>query len=163
MLTLRLTPYADDTWQWHRDRYRTRDRRSEIVPLHHPMAEHLAVTDGRRTLLSVRERAAGRPPCDPAVRHLAREEYEQARALAQRWPADYILVETVPQDPVRITAGACRTTPLYLAHDSNTLHGSWDMGDLRPHAQRLNTREAARLLLYRPRYTTTPSSPGSTG
>ncbi|OKH88501.1 asparagine synthase-related protein [Streptomyces uncialis] len=138
MLTLRLTPYADGTWRWHRDRYLTGDRRSEIVPVAHSMTEQLAVTDGRRTLLVVRDVSAA--------------EYERARGLAEEWPTDYVLVESVPDEPVQVVAGACRSTPLYLASDADTLHGSWDMGDLRRYAGALNAREATRLLLYRPRY-----------
>ncbi|MFB9833074.1 asparagine synthase [Actinoallomurus acaciae] len=34
------------------------------------------------------------------------------------------------------------------------MHGSWDMADLRAHASGLSPREAARLLIYRPRYGT---------
>ncbi len=152
MLTLHVAPYLDSSWQWHDDRYRTADRRSEIVPLRHPMVEHLAVSDGRRTLLVVRERVADRPACDTAVRHVSEAAYDQGRALLDQWPTDYVAVETVPDNPVRVTAGPCRTTPLYLAHDDIHLHGSWDMADLRAHAHGINTLEAARLLLYRPRY-----------
>lgn len=116
------------------------------------MVEQLAVTDGRRTFVVVRERVAGQPSCEPGVRPTAADEYDAMRGLARQWPADYALLETIPDEPVQVSVGACRTTPLYLAHDETTLHGSWDMADLRPYARSINVREAARLLLYRPRY-----------
>lgn len=152
MLKLRLTPYADGTWSWKEDRYVTGDKQNEVVPFDHPMVEHLAATDGWRTLLAVRERVAGREGCDPSVREISAAEYDHARELADKWPADYVLVETVPSEPVQVTAGPCRTTPLYLGNDTTSLYGSWDMGDLRRFATGINVREAARLLIYRPRY-----------
>ncbi|MFE2941350.1 asparagine synthase-related protein [Streptomyces sp. NPDC059255] len=154
VLKLRLTPYADITWQWLGDRYRTGDHRSEFTPYEHPMVECLAVTDGERSLLMVRERVAGRSRCEPLVREVSTREYDRARELAEQWPGDYALVETAPDEPVQVTAGACRTTPLYLAHDTVSLHASWDMGDLRSYAHGINHKEAARLMLYRPRYST---------
>ncbi|CAO5170419.1 hypothetical protein FAIPA1_20406 [Frankia sp. AiPs1] len=51
-----------------------------------------------------------------------------------------------------MTAGPCGTAPIYLAADGATLHGSWDMADLRSHVPGLSVREAARLLTFRPRY-----------
>ncbi|MFJ9028280.1 hypothetical protein ACIRQP_07100 [Streptomyces sp. NPDC102274] len=152
MLKLRLTPYTDTTWRWSDGRYVTHDHRSEITPYRHPMVEHLAMTDGQRTLLVVRERAADRPRCEPTVRRASAREYDHARELAEQWPADYVVAETTPDEPVRVTAGTCRTTPLYLAHDADALNGSWDMADLRSHVGSINVREATRLLLYRPRY-----------
>ncbi|MDT0451885.1 asparagine synthase [Streptomyces hesseae] len=153
MIKLRLTPYAADTgWSWNGSRYTTADLSSEVTPYAHPMVEQLAVSDGHRTLLVVRERVAGRPPCTPAPRAVSPSEYDTLRCLTEQWPTDYVLVETTPQEPVRVTAGACRTTPLYLAHDDTSLHGSWDMADLRAHITGLNSREVARLLIYRPRY-----------
>ncbi|GAA0380863.1 asparagine synthase-related protein [Streptomyces blastmyceticus] len=123
-----------------------------MTPYTHPMVEHLAVTDGHRTLIVIRERVADRSTCTPDPRAVDPAEYDTARNLAEQWPADYVLVETTPQEPARVTVGACRTTPLYLAHDDTTLHGSWDMADLRHHITGLNPREVARLLIYRPRY-----------
>ena len=152
MLKLHLTPYADSSWQWRSGRYRTGDRRSEINPYKHSMVEHLAVTDGRRTLLVVRERVADRLRCSPDVRLATNSEYDQARELAEQWPTDYVLVETSPDEAVRVTVGACRTTPLYLAHNADSLFGSWDMADLQTYSGSINVREATRLLLYRPRY-----------
>ncbi|WP_131748669.1 asparagine synthase [Frankia sp. Cppng1_Ct_nod] len=154
MLTLRLTPYTDTTWHWDGTRYITADRTNEIIPFRHPMLEHLAVTDGRRTLLLIRERVAGHPACNPAPRPLSVADYDHTRTLTAAWPTDYLLVETAPRIPVRVTAGACGIAPIYLAHDRNSLYGSWDMADLRPHITGLRAREAARLLLYRPRYGT---------
>lgn len=153
MLRLRLTPYSENpTWQWSGACYSTLDTRSRIEPFRHPMVEHLAATDGRRTLLVVRERVADRPACDPNLRGLTPTEYDQALGAVTGWPTDFVLVETEPGQPVRVTAGSARTTPLYLAADQVTLFGSWDMADLRDHATGLNVKEAARLLIYRPRY-----------
>lgn len=156
MIKLRLTPYADSTWSWSEDegRYRTADGRSEIAPLRHPMLEQLALTDGTRTLIVARERTAGRPSTQPAPRTLAPADFDAASVLAGQWPLDHVLVETAPGVPVRVTAGPCGISPLYVAHDATTLHGSWDMADLALHARSLSPREVARLLIYRPRYST---------
>ncbi|MEV0504291.1 asparagine synthase, partial [Streptomyces spectabilis] len=152
MLTLCITPYRDGIWRWTGDRYATADDGSRIEPYRHPMVEHLAVDDGRRCLIVVRERVADRPVCDPSVRHITAAAYDEAHAALADWPADYVAVETIRDEPTRVAAGPCRTTPLYLAHDAVSLYGSWDMADLRSHARQINVREAARLLLYRPRY-----------
>ncbi|WP_461003163.1 asparagine synthase-related protein [Streptomonospora sediminis] len=125
-----------------------------MEPFNHPMVEYLAATDGRRTLLMVRERVADRPACTPEVRHLSSGDYNNALDAANKWPTDYVLIETDPGRPVRVSAGAARTTPLYLANNSSTLFGSWDMGNLREHIAGINPREAARLLIFRPRYST---------
>ncbi|MFF3754603.1 asparagine synthase-related protein [Streptomyces sp. NPDC002018] len=152
MLTLRLTPYTSAQWGYSDARYITADQTSEIAPYAHPMLEHLAVTDGTRTLVVTRERVAGRPVSEPQPRAVDPATYDQVRAAALIWPTDFVLVETDPGRPVRVTAGAARTSPLYLAHHGGVLHGSWNMGDLRPFATGLSAREAARLLIYRPRY-----------
>ncbi|MCY9784656.1 asparagine synthase-related protein [Nocardiopsis sp. EMB25] len=155
MLRLQLTPYSENpTWHWSGACYSTLDTRSRIEPFDHPMVEHLAATDGRRTLLVVRERVADRAVCDPEVRDLTPAEYDQARDAVTGWPTDVVLVETEPDRPVRVTAGSARTTPLYLATDGTALVGSWDMADLRAHATGLNPKEVSRLLIYRPRYST---------
>lgn len=154
MIKLRLAPYTPMQWAWDGTAYHTGDRASEVTPYAHPMLESLAATDGERTLLIVRERASGRPPTAPSPRRVTPGEYDQALQAATRWPLDYVLIETTPRAPARISAGAARTTPLYLAHRDGVLHGSWDMADLRPFAGALSPREAARLLIYRPRYST---------
>lgn len=153
MLRLWLTPYCENlTWNWSGACYSTQDTRSRVEPFDHPMVEHLGATDGCRTLLMIRERVANRPVCAPAIRTLTSAEYDQARLAAEQWPTDYALVETEPAQPVRLTAGAARTTPLYLATEGRSLFGSWDMADLRDHVTGINSKEAARLLIYRPRY-----------
>lgn len=112
MLNLRLTPYSENsTWTWSGERYSTLDGRSDITPYDHPMVEHLAATDGRRAMIMVRERVADRPTCDPQVRELTSDEYDQARDLLARWPTDYVLAETESAHPVRVSAGAARITP----------------------------------------------------
>ncbi|RBQ18647.1 asparagine synthase [Spongiactinospora rosea] len=152
MLTFRLTPYASANWAWTGTAYTTADQTSRIAPFIHPMLEHLAVTDGTRTLITVRERLSGRGPAHPAPRAVEPRAYDQARSLATRWPADVVLVETRSEHPVEVTAGAARTTPLYLAEDGGVLHGSWEMADLKPFVTGISPREAARLLIYQPRY-----------
>lgn len=154
MLRFRLTPYANTEWNWNGRAYATADGASEIAPYRHPMLENLAVTDGTRTLLVVRERLADRNAPDAAVQEVSPGEFDRARDLTDQWPADYVLVETAPAEPCRVTAGPSRVTPLYVAHDGRSLHGSWDMADLAAYASGLSPREVARLLIYRPRYST---------
>ncbi|MEU7168375.1 asparagine synthase-related protein [Streptomyces morookaense] len=126
---------------------------SEITPFEHPMVEQVAVTDGTRTLLVVRERVADRASAEPSLPHqVSSGELDRARALVEQWPADYVLVETASGVPCRVTAGPGGIAPLYVAHDTKSLHGSWDMADLARHAGGLSPREVARLLIYRPRY-----------
>lgn len=152
MLKLFLTPYADTTWSWNGTAYTTTDHTSRVEPYTHPMVEQLAVTDGTRTLLIIRERVAGRATVDAEPQTVPPADYDRALALAAQWPADHLTIETAPGFPVRVSAGAARTTPLYLAERDGVLHGSWDMADLRAYADGLSPREAARLLIYRPRY-----------
>lgn len=153
MLRLQLTPYSENlTWNWSGACYSAQDTRSRVEPYDHPMVEHLGATDGHRTLIIVRERVANRPVAAPEVRTLTPAEYDQARESVTEWPTDFVLVETEPAQPVRVTAGSARITPLYLAADGRSLFGSWDMADLRDHATGINPKEAARLLIYRPRY-----------
>ncbi|MBB5933845.1 asparagine synthase-related protein [Streptomyces zagrosensis] len=154
MIKLRLTPYANTAWAWDTTTglYRTADGQSEITPYGHPMLEHLGLTDGTRTLVVVRERTAGRAVARPEPRTLTAADFDAARTTAVTWPLDYVLVETAPGVPVRVTAGPCGIAPLYVAHDATTLFGSWDMADLAQHARTLSPREVARLLIYRPRY-----------
>ncbi|ATL32374.1 hypothetical protein KY5_7356c [Streptomyces formicae] len=77
-----------------------------------------------------------------------------ASVLAGQWPLDHVLAETAPDVPVRVNAGPCGISPLHVARDATTLHGSWDMADFAQHARSLSPREVARLLIYRPRYST---------
>ncbi len=154
VLTFRLTPYASSDWSWSGTAYTTADQTSHVTPFTHPMTEQQAVTDGTRTLLAVRERISGRAPVPPGVAAVTPSAFEQARADALAWPADFVLIETQPGHPVRVTAGAARTTPLYLAESGGSLRGTWDMADLRGLAGELSPREAARLLVYQPRYGT---------
>ncbi|MFF5258339.1 asparagine synthase-related protein [Actinomadura viridis] len=152
MLTLRIAPYTSTSWEWTGAAYTTGDGAGHVTPYAHPMVEQLAVTDGTRTLLAVRERVADRPACASGLRTVNPDVYDELTAVAARWPADQVLIETAPHHPVRVTAGAAGTTPLYLAHADGVLHGSWDMADLRTYATGLASKEAARLLIYRPRY-----------
>lgn len=154
MLDLALTPYAAADWSWTGTAYVTADRSSHVTPFAHPMTEHRAATDGGRTLIIVRERLAGQSPPEPAVQVLGPDAYDRVRAAMLAHPADHVTVETRPGRPVTVTAGAARTTPLYLASDGGTLCGSWDMARLKDHIGGLSPRETARLLVYQPRYGT---------
>lgn len=152
MLTaLTIDPDAPQDWTWEGTRYAAPGG-GVIEPYAHPMTEHATVTDGTRTAIILRERVRHRPGLRPEPVKVAPRELDQVTALARQWPADYLLVETERHRPVRVTAGAARTTPLYLAHSGGVLHGSWDMGRLRPFAAGLNPKEATRMLAYHPRY-----------
>ncbi|MFD0686006.1 asparagine synthase [Actinomadura fibrosa] len=130
----------------------TDDGASRVTPYPHPMVEQLAATDGTRTVIIVRERVPGRArtPAEPVTAC----DLDAIIAQARRWPVDYALIELIPHRPVRVTAGAVRSSPLFLAHHDGVLHGSWDMADLTPHAGGIDPLEATRLLIYRPRYST---------
>ena len=123
-----------------------------IEPYAHPMTEHASLTDGTRTAVILRERTRHRPGLRPALVRVPPRELDQVTAMARQWPADHLLIETERYRPVRVTAGAARSTPLYLAHQGGVLHGSWDMGRLHQFAVGLNPKEATRMLAYHPRY-----------
>jgi asparagine synthase (glutamine-hydrolysing) len=148
---MRIAPDAPQDWAWDRTRYAAPGD-GVIEPYAHPMTEHAAVTDGTRTAVILRERIRHRPGLHPAPVRVSPGELDQVTALAWQWPADYLLIETERHRPVRVTAGAARTTPMYLAHSGGVLHGSWDMGRLRQFAAGLNPKEATRMLAYHPRY-----------
>lgn len=154
MLTLRIDPDAAQAWRWNEDSYVTDDGGSRVTPYAHPMVEQVAATDGTRTAIIVRECVPGRPPAHPMIVPVAAAELDAIIAETRRWPVDHVLIETSAHRPVRITAGAARSTPLFLAHRAGVLHGSWDMADLKPFAAGTNPKEATRLLIYRPRYST---------
>ncbi|XVQ11253.1 asparagine synthase [Spirillospora sp. CA-255316] len=158
MLTLRIDPNASSAWKWTGTSYVTDDG-GRVTPCAHPMVEQAAATDGARTIIVVRERVPRRPAASPAPTKVTATELDEITAAAQRWPVDHVLIETTPHRPLRVTAGAARSTPLFLAHQAGVLHGSWDMADLQPLAAGINPKEATRLLVYRPRYATdTPFS-----
>ncbi len=99
-------------------------------------------------------------PHRPACGRCRRTNTTRLGGWLKRRPADRVLVEWTPDEPVQVTAGPCRTTSLYLATDGTALHGSWEMGDLSSFAGGLNAREVTRLLLYRPRYSTNTAFTG---
>jgi asparagine synthase (glutamine-hydrolysing) len=150
LTTLRIDPDAPQDWAWDGTRYTALG--GVIEPYAHPMTEHAAVTDGTRTTVILRERTRHRPGLRPELARVASRELDQVTAMARQWPGDYLLIEAERYRPVRVTAGAARTTPLYLAHSGGVLHGSWDMGWLRQFAAGLNPKEATRMLAYHPRY-----------
>jgi hypothetical protein len=151
LTTLWIDPDALQDWTWDGTRYVTPGG-GLVEPYPHPMTEHTAVIDGTRTVSILRERARNHATLHPAAVRVTPRELGQVTEMARQWPADYVLIETEQRKPVRVTAGAARTTPLYLAHRDGVLHGSWDMGRLRPYAGGLNPKEATRMLAYHPRY-----------
>lgn len=151
LTTLRIDPDTPQNWTWDGTQYATPGG-GLIEPYAHPMTEHAAVTDGTRTVIILRERARDRASLHPAPVRVAPRDLDQVTEMARQWPADYVLIETEQRKPVRVTAGPARTTPLYLAHRDGILHGSWDMGRLRPYATGLNPKEVTRMLAYHPRY-----------
>lgn len=156
MLTFTVTPYSPDPlWRFDTSqrRYTSQDGQSFLAPVRHTLLENLALTDGARTLLVVRERATGRATCEPGIRVVEPSEFDDAVAQAQRWPLDFVTVLTEPGHPAIIQAGPRPACPLYLAHDGRSVHGTWEMGDLRRFATGIENVEAARLLIYKPRYT----------
>ncbi|WP_329521062.1 asparagine synthase [Spirillospora sp. NBC_01491] len=132
----------------------TDDDGSQVTPYTHPMVEQAAATDGTRTAITVRERVPGRAAAPSAPVRVTAAELDEITAAAKRWPVDHVLIEIAAHRPVRVTAGAARSTSLFLAHQAGVLHGSWDLADLRPFATGINPKEATRLLIYRPRYST---------
>ncbi|MGI5171713.1 asparagine synthase [Spirillospora sp. CA-253888] len=154
MLSLRIDPNASPAWRWDGTRYATADGGSHVAPFAHPMVEQVAATDGTRTAIIVRERVPDRPaaPAEPVT--VGAAELDAITHQARRWPLDHVLIETAQHRPARITAGPVRSTPLFLAHRDSVLHGSWDLADLRPFAAGIAPREATRMLVYRPRYST---------
>ena len=154
MLTFQLTPYADASWTLVGGGYTTADGASRVTPMDHSMVEHAAYTDGVRTLIVVREKVTGPPSLTPGVHRADAAGLERIISEAPEQPGDFVLVLTVPDLPVTVTASAARTTPLYLSTDNERLYGSWDMADLKPFGTRLHAVEVARLLAFRPRYST---------
>jgi hypothetical protein len=112
MIKFCLTPYLDTTWRLDGTGYTTVDHASRITPFQHELLEQLALTDGHRTLLMVRERLTGRRPVDPRLRNACAADYDRARTMVLDWPADFILVETAPATPVRVTAGSAGIAPV---------------------------------------------------
>jgi len=154
VLTFQLTPYADASWQAVGGRYAAADGASRVTPLDHPMVEHAAFTDGTRTLILAREKVAGSSSLNAGVHNVSAAQLDEHTAHTSDWPGDFVLVRTAPDVPIRVAVGAARTSPLYVAADGGCLVGSWDMGDLKPFAGRLHAVEVARLLVFRPRYST---------
>ncbi|MCQ4213391.1 hypothetical protein [Streptomyces longispororuber] len=126
-----------------------------IRPLIHPALETRAATDGSRTLIWVRERAAGRSSLllSPRPTRLAPDAYERAVQECRDWPLQSIWIET-DRAGATVSTGLGGVCPLYLAHAGGTLSGSWQLMDLDPHlgADALDEREVMRLLTGRIRY-----------
>lgn len=142
-------------WEWRGEEEGWGRGADRIRPLDHPALEARAVTDGPRTLLVVRERAAGRPSL---LRSLSPARVDSAiygRALKEcrDWPLQGIWIEAGP-DALKLQTGLGGVCPLYLSYDGGRLAGSWQLMDLRDRlgADRLEEREVMRLLTGHPRY-----------
>lgn len=135
---LKMTLSLDDTpGRWNRAGDTWRSGGSTIAPVTHPALETVTAAVGRGFRITVRERCPGR----------------DGEQHAGTWPGDFVTVE-LGQRSVRLHAGERGVAPLYLADDGGVLRGSWDLADLRGtvSADRLDAREAARLLTMRFRY-----------
>lgn len=152
MLQMRIDVRSAGQLAWAGTNYQSRDGESWISPISNPAVEQVAVSDETRTLVVVRERATGTPETTADVQLVTPSDFDRIRSMVTEWPLDYVAVELADGEPVTVSAGAARVTPLYLAHDQYVLAGSWDMADLADHVRGINAREAARLLVYRPRY-----------
>lgn len=142
-------------WQWSgkvKGWTRGKDR---VLPLSHPALEARSVTDGTRTLMVVRERAADRASLLRSIGPTRVDEtvYEHALQECRAWPVQGIWTEANPQG-VRLQTGLGGVCPLYLAHTQGTLTGSWQLMDLHERLApgALNELEVMRLLVGRPRY-----------
>ncbi|MHC0430939.1 asparagine synthase-related protein [Streptomyces sp. O3] len=126
-----------------------------IRPLANPALEARAVTDGTRTLMVVRERAAGLASLLRSTAPVRVDAAVYARAVEEcrAWPLQSIWTEAGP-DGLRLQTGLGGVCPLYLAYDKGTLAASWQLMDLRAHqaADKLDEKEVMRLLTGHPRY-----------
>jgi asparagine synthase (glutamine-hydrolysing) len=142
-------------WEWRGGEGGWSRGADRVLPLDHPALEARAVTDGSRTLLVVRERAAGRPSllCSLSPAPVDEAVYGRALKECQDWPLQSIWIEAGP-DGLRLRTRLGGVCPLYLAYDSGRLTGSWQLMDLRARlgADRLEDKEVMRLLTGFPRY-----------
>lgn len=133
-LTISLADAAGP-WAWSDGSWRS--GASVIEPFTHPALETVARAADDVHRITIRERCPG----------------QDGRPHRDDWPGDFVTVE-LGAGTVRVHAGQRGTAPLYLAADGRALHGSWDLARLRGvvSADRLDDREAARLLTLRYRY-----------
>lgn len=157
MLTCSIDLRANGSlpWEWRGEEGGWGRGTDRVRPLVHPALEARAVTDDTRTLLVVREKAAGRPSLlsslSPARVDAAR--YALALAECRNWPLQSIWTE-VNATGLRLQTGLGGVCPLYLAYEGGHLAGSWQLMDLRDHLgpDRLDEKEVMRLLVGHPRY-----------
>lgn len=143
-------------WQWCEQGegcwVRGEDR---IRPLANPALQTRAVTDGTTTLMVIRERATGRASLLRSTAPVRVDSAVYARAVeeARQWPLQSVWIEAGP-DRIRLQTGLGGVCPLYLAYESGTLTGSWQLMDLSGHQapDRLDEKEVMRLLAGYPRY-----------
>ena len=143
-------------FSWAGDRWES--GQTWIRPFHHPALEQIACTDGKSSLLAVRERASGRGSeradarANPQL--VPSGTYDEMKKSILNWPLEYCVIERAPDGSFQISSGQWGTAPVYVAESAGRLHGSWSFVDLTPHASLddLNDVEVVRLLTYRKRY-----------
>lgn len=157
MLNFQLDQSRSDlTWNWLGSRWVCGS--SWVEPFQHPMLEHFAVTDGRSTLLVVRERQAATATALPLAGRASQVDvvtYEQYVREVRTWPLEFLSVEHCHRDDgFVLRAGQWGTAPIYLVESGPRLRGSWSWTDLRGYlrADRLNELEIARVLTHHDRY-----------
>ncbi|MFC8728229.1 hypothetical protein [Streptomyces bacillaris] len=155
MLTLSVDLRGAGPWEWRGEAEGWGREADRVRPLDHPALEARAVTDGTRTLLVVREKAAGRPSLLRSLSPARVDEAVYGRALEEcrQWPLQGVWIESGPHG-LCLSTGLGGVCPLYLAYDGGHLTGSWQLMDLhhRLGADRLDEREVMRLLTGLPRY-----------
>lgn len=115
------------------------------------------MTNGRSTLLVVRERQASVSAALPAgglAGQISVETYERYVREVRSWPLEFLSVEHHHRDDVFVLhAGQWGTAPVYLVEAGPRLRGSWSWSDLLGHlsVDRLNELEIARVLTHHDR------------
>lgn len=153
MLSLDVT-VADLAESWVRDGAAFVGGSSWIRPIGNPALETLHLTTVDRSLVVVRERAAGCSAGRPASR-LPAGQFDRLRREALGWPLEFCAAEfDHGRRVLRLYAGRWGTAPLHLTVVKDRLIGSWSLADLRPHLSgaRLNADLVVRYLGRRRNY-----------
>jgi asparagine synthase (glutamine-hydrolysing) len=157
MLKTKLDQYVPQvTWRWEDNAWRSGD--NWVEPFLNEALEQAAVTDGSSVLLITRERQSGHQDelfgRAGVVSPVARSHYEHLAGRIDAWPLEYMAVEFSAAGYTEIRTGSLGTAPVYLAAGEGTVHGSWDLLDLRDFTSmdKLLRREVARRLTLNHRY-----------
>lgn len=145
---------ADLAGIWVRDGAAVAGGSSWIRPLSNPALETLYLTTDKRSLVVVRERAAGCAATQPTS-VLPAGQYDRRRGELLDWPLEFCAAEIDHGCRLlRLHAGRWGTAPMHLAVAEDRLIGSWSLADLRPHLSgaRLNGDWIVRYLGRRRNY-----------